>query len=120
MEGQEVEEYPQWSIHIDGSSNRQVGGAGIVLYSLEGDKIECIVCLNFPTINNEVEYETLVVGLDLVRVAGAASVVIHYDSQVVTNQINGDYQCKGEKMKKYWNWYREGWTTYKPRLFESL
>ena len=27
--------------------------------------------------------------------------VIHYDSQVVTNQVNDDYKCKGERMKKY-------------------
>ena len=27
--------------------------------------------------------------------------VIHCDSQVVTNQVNGDYECKGERMKKY-------------------
>ena len=27
--------------------------------------------------------------------------VIHCNSQVVTNQVNGDYECKGERMKKY-------------------
>ena len=27
--------------------------------------------------------------------------IIHCDSQVVTNQVNGDYECKGERMKKY-------------------
>ena len=32
---------------------------------------------------------------------GVASVVIHYDSQVITNQVNRDYECKGERMKKY-------------------
>ncbi|XP_075670358.1 uncharacterized protein LOC142640151 [Castanea sativa] len=26
---------------------------------------------------------------------------IHCDSQVVTNQVNDDYECKGERMKKY-------------------
>ena len=40
-------------------------------------------------------------GLDLAKVVGAASVVIHCDSQVVTDQVNGDYKCKGERMKKY-------------------
>ena len=35
------------------SSNRQAGGAGIVLHSSEGDKIECIVRLDFSTTNNE-------------------------------------------------------------------
>ena len=60
-----------------------------------------MVRLNFPTTNNEVEYKTLVEGLDLTKVARAASVVIHCNSQVVTNQVNGDYKCKGERMKKY-------------------
>ena len=41
------------------------------------------------------------VGLDLSKVAGAANVVVHCDSQVVTNQVNEDYECKGERMKKY-------------------
>ena len=40
-------------------------------------------------------------GLDLARAAGATSVVIYYDSQVITNQVNGDYECKGERMRRY-------------------
>ena len=27
--------------------------------------------------------------------------VLHCDSQVVTSQINGDYECKNEKIKRY-------------------
>ena len=42
--------------------------------------IECMVHLNFPTTNNEAEYEALVAGLDFAKVAGVASVVIHCDS----------------------------------------
>jgi len=60
-----------------------------------------MVCLDFPTTNNEAKYETLVVGLDLVKAAGAARVVLYYDSQVVTNQVNRDYECRGERMKRY-------------------
>ena len=60
-----------------------------------------MVHLDFPTINNEAKYETLMAGLDLAKVVGATSVVIHCDSQVVTNQVNGDYECKHEMMKKY-------------------
>ena len=40
-------------------------------------------------------------GLDLAKAARATRVVIHGDSQVVTSQVNGDYECKGERMKKY-------------------
>ena len=43
-----------------------------------------MVHLDFPTTNNEVKYEALVAGLDLAKSAGAVSVVIHCDSQVVT------------------------------------
>ena len=46
-------------MHTDGSSNRQAGGAGVILLSPEGDVVECMVCLDFPTTNNEVEYEAL-------------------------------------------------------------
>ena len=63
--------------------------------------VEWMVCLNFPTTNNEVEYEALIAGLDLAKAVGATSVVIYYDSQFVTNQVNGDYECKGERMKRY-------------------
>ena len=51
-----------------------------------------MVRLNFPTTNNEVEYEAVVAGLDLAKAAGAASVVVYCDSHVVTNQVNGDYE----------------------------
>ena len=60
-----------------------------------------MICLDFPTTNNEAEYEALVAGFDLARAAGATSVVIYCDSQVITNQINRDYECKDERMKLY-------------------
>ena len=83
---------------MDGSFNRQAGGADVVLLSPEGDVVECMIRLDFPTTNNEAEYKALVASLDLAR---ATSVVIYCDSQVITNQINGDYECKGEKLKQY-------------------
>ena len=60
-----------------------------------------MVRFDFLTTNNEAEYETLVEELDPAKAARATNVVIHYDSQVVTNQVNGDYECKGKRMKKY-------------------
>ena len=62
-----------------------------------------MISLDFPATNNEAEYKALVAGLDLARATGAASVVIYCDSQVITNQINGDYECKGERIKLYLN-----------------
>ena len=87
-------------IRIDHLIGR-LGGAGVVLLSPEEDVVKYMIRLDFPTTNNEAEYEALVAGLDLARAAGATSVVIYYDSQVITNQVNGDYECKGERMKRY-------------------
>ena len=57
--------------------------------------------MDFPTTNNEAEYEALEVGLDLAKATEAKNVVMHCDSQVVTSQINGGYKCKNERMKRY-------------------
>ena len=73
----------------------------MVIQTLEGDKIKCMIRLDFPTTNNEVEYEALVAGLDLAKAAGAKNMIMHYDSQVITSQINDDYKCRNERMKKY-------------------
>ena len=72
-----------------------------MIQTLEGDEIRCMIRLDFPTTNNEAEYETLVVGLDLAKAVEAKNMVVHCDSQVVTSQINGGYECKNERMKRY-------------------
>ena len=75
---------------------------GLVWYSSpRGRKIECMISLEFHTINNEAEYEALIARLDLARVERVENMVIHYDSQVITSQVNGSYECKSERMKKY-------------------
>ena len=73
----------------------------MVIQTLEGDKIECMIRLDFPTTNNEAEYEALVARLDLAKAAGVGNVIVHCDSQVITSQINGEYECRSERMKKY-------------------
>ena len=98
LKGKGTEVLGQWSIHTDGSSNRHVGGAGVVVRTPE---IECMIRLDFPITNNKAEYEALVAGLDLAKAADAENMVVHCDSQVITSQINGDYECKNERMKKY-------------------
>ena len=101
VEGQGAKKHPQKSIYTNKSSNRQAGRVGIVFHFLDGDEIECMVRLDFRTTNNEEDFEALVAGLDLAKAVGATNVVVHCDSQVVISQVNGNYECKGEKMKKY-------------------
>ena len=90
-----------WKVQMDGSSNKLAWRIGVVLQSPEGDIIECAVRLQFPTTNNKVEYEAILMCLDLAKTAGASLVVLHNDSQVVIRHINGEYEAKGERMKNY-------------------
>ena len=50
--------------------------------------------------NNEAEYKAVFSGLDLAKVVRAVSMVIHYNSWVVVGHVNGEYEAKGERMKK--------------------
>ena len=76
----EVVEDKKWIIHVDGLSTQHAGGIGIVLQSPEGDRLKYKVRLQYQITNNEVEYETLLKRLELVKSIGAKSILILGDS----------------------------------------
>ena len=61
------------------------------------------VHLQYLATNNEVEYEALFKGLELAKFLGAKSILVQGDSQLVMGQVNGTYEAKEERMKKYLN-----------------
>ena len=61
------------------------------------------VHLQYQTTNNEVEYETLLKGLELARSVQAKSILVLGDSQLIISQVNGTYEAKEERMRKYLN-----------------
>lgn len=84
----------------------------VVIQSPYGDILECAICLQFPTTNNKAEYEVVFLGLDLAKAAGAFSVIIRCDSQVVIRHINGDREAKREQMKGYLSMVK-GWVSWR-------
>ena len=77
-----------------------------------------MVYLDFPTTNNEVEYEALIAKLGLAKAARAVSIVIYYESQVVTNQVNGDNECKDDRMKRYLDQVRKTIDDLKAKIIQ--
>ena len=75
----------------------------MVLQSLEGDKLKHKVRLQYQTTNNEVEYEALLKGLELAKSVEAKSILVLGDSQLIMGQVNGIYEAKEERMRKYLN-----------------
>ena len=60
-----------WILHVDGSSSKKGGGAGIVLEGPKNIQIEQSLRFGFPTSNNQAEYEALIAGLLLAKDVGA-------------------------------------------------
>ena len=56
---------PIWKLFIDGAANAQGSGAELILTSPEGIDIEYALRFGFQASNNEVEYEVVIVGLNL-------------------------------------------------------
>nr|KYP58325.1 Gypsy retrotransposon integrase-like protein 1 [Cajanus cajan] len=54
-----------WTMHVDGSSNAQGSGAGIILASPSGITVEQSLRFGFRASNNQAEYETLLAGMRL-------------------------------------------------------
>ena len=97
----EEERSATWMVWTDGSSNQWARGALVLLRSPKRDTFEYAIHLQFPTTNNETKYKADLSSLNMAKVAGAMSVVIYYNSQVVVRHINSDYKSKGEQMKEY-------------------
>ena len=82
-------------------------GTGVVLEIPMGEKVCYALRLQFPASNNEAEYKALITGLRLAREMGLQQVRVYSDSQLVVNQVRGDYQAKGENMAAYLKVARE-------------
>ena len=59
------------------------------------------VRLQFSAMNNEVEYEALLTGLNLAKALRAKNLIVQADSQLIIGQVKGDYEAKEERMQKY-------------------
>ena len=92
---------PIWRLSVDGASNTQGRGAGLILTSPEGIDIEYALRFGFQASNNEAEYEAIVAGLSLAHSMEVDQLEVCSDSQLVVRQIEDTYEAKSEKMILY-------------------
>ena len=99
----EKEQTPKeyWVLNFDGASKTNSSGAGLVLQSPEGFIVEYAIKLDFPTTNNEAEYEALIAGLGLAKVLKVENLKVYGDSKLVVSQVNGEFEAREEVMVKY-------------------
>ncbi|XP_021737471.1 uncharacterized protein LOC110703978 [Chenopodium quinoa] len=95
------EEKGTWTVFTDGSATINGSGAGVVITSPEGKNFEYALKFSFKASNNEAEYEAVVAGLELCIALEAEHVCLKTDSQLVANQIRGEYEAKEPSMISY-------------------
>jgi ribonuclease HI len=91
----------EWEVEIDGSSVKGAGGVGIVFKTPEGHLLKHSTRLQYPTTNNEAEYEALLTSLRIAKELGANRLKIRSDSQLIVGQVNGEYEAREDRMTKY-------------------
>ncbi|XP_074299462.1 uncharacterized protein LOC141630572 [Silene latifolia] len=90
-----------WELHVDGASNAKGAGVGLVLKLPQGDLIVQAVRCEFKAINNEAEYEALILGLKLALYLKIRHLQVCSDSKLIVNHVNDCYEARDPRMMAY-------------------
>ncbi|CAN6725239.1 unnamed protein product [Malus baccata var. baccata] len=92
-----------WKLYFDGSHTQKASGAGIVIVNPQGVYHYYSFLLDYQgNTNNRAEYEALIIGLEILMDLGAAEVEVFGDSELVINQLNGEFKCRHITMAGYY------------------
>jgi hypothetical protein len=100
-------EITPWALFFDGSSCGKGGVVGILLISPRGEMFEFSIPIQPTVTNNQAEYEALLRGLQYLKEAKAISVEIFGDSELVIKQLNGQYECRNDIPRNYYEECKE-------------
>ncbi|CAN6701172.1 unnamed protein product [Malus baccata var. baccata] len=92
-----------WKLYFDGSHTQKAAGAGIVIINPQGVYHYYSFLLDYQeNTNNRAKYEALIIGLEILMDLGATEVEIFGDSELVINQLNGEFKCRHITMAGYY------------------
>ncbi|XP_022847685.1 uncharacterized protein LOC111370232 [Olea europaea var. sylvestris] len=90
-----------WKVFVDGSSNAEGSGAGIILIGPDSEELEYSLHFEFPATNNDAEYEAVIKSFGLAARLGVSLVEVCCDSQLIVGQVSGEYEAKDGRMAAY-------------------
>ena len=95
---------PLWEMNFDGSCTKRNAGARVWIHNAKIDYAESHAYnLHFKCTNNIVEYEALILGLNLLRKLGARRIIAHGDSEMIIKQVKGEYTARHPRLRAYRN-----------------
>jgi ribonuclease HI len=83
------------------------GGVGILLVSPIGEMFEFATPIQPTVTNNQAEYEAFLRGLQYLKEEKTISVEIFGDSELVIKQLNGQYECRNDILRNYYEECKE-------------
>ena len=96
------EEGPQiWDMFFDGACSKEAAGLGVVLVSPTQECIHLSFKLNFQVTNNIVEYEALILGLNVAKEMGIKGLKVFGDADLIIQQVKKTFQAKHPRLKAY-------------------
>ncbi|KAH9318838.1 hypothetical protein KI387_020607, partial [Taxus chinensis] len=90
-----------WILEFDGSCSLASSRAGVVLVPPEGKVHPFSFKLQFENTNNIVEYDTLIIGLNVVKEKGVKNLLACGDAELVVKQVRSLFQVKNKRLKHY-------------------
>ncbi|GKE01046.1 reverse transcriptase domain-containing protein [Tanacetum coccineum] len=90
-----------WKLYTNKASNNHRAGARLILIDPEDMEYSYALRLNFRNSNNDAEYEALLPGLRIAKEIKVKNIHAFVDSKLVASQVEGSYEARGEKTKKY-------------------
>ncbi|RDY14543.1 rnhA, partial [Mucuna pruriens] len=91
----------EWILLVDSSSNKKGSEAKIIIEGLGRVIVDQLVRFGFKASNNQAEYEALHVEIRLAKELRATRLMIKSDSQLITGQVNGEYQARDLQLIQY-------------------
>ncbi|XP_075098055.1 uncharacterized protein LOC142175372 [Nicotiana tabacum] len=97
----DIEIQPHWKMYFDGAAHREGAGAGIMFITSQGEVFPHSFTLTQRCSNNVVEYQALILGLEMVVDIKQLQLQDFGDSKLVINQIMGSYEVKKPELVPY-------------------
>ena len=101
-----LQEPLSWRVYVDGAANQRGSGVGLVLIFPKKITIKKSLRLDSSIVNNEADYEALLVGMVMVQKIGGKAVEIFSDSRLVVGQVKRELEARDVRMQKYLNQVR--------------
>ncbi|PKI53514.1 hypothetical protein CRG98_026059 [Punica granatum] len=120
MQNKNLMQIDKWILMNDGSSTSMGTSESCILIPPKRELLKYSQVLIFLAMNNEADYEALITRLMIAKGAGVEKVLVKCDSQLIVNQVKGEYELLEDKMKTYANRARELLTSFKKAHIKSI